>query len=138
MAVPGFSHGRLVPVGQSAPFPDLNAMEEAYSILKREYSLVRFLYIAPDKGEDVGRQFTVAIRNTDPGLAIKNPPDSQATNLDAVALEKDGQDFSSGQEHFSHGVRLGQSLLHKERFVEERTYLATDYNYRCVYKQRLM
>jgi len=86
----------LVPAGRSAPFPNLNAIEEAYSILKREYGLVRFLYIAPDKGEDVGRQFTIAIRNTDPGLAFKNPPDSQATNLDAVALEKDGQECRNG------------------------------------------
>ena len=87
----------LVPVGRSAPFPEPSAIKEAYSILEREYSLVGNLFIVPDKGEDVGRQLTLAIRNTtNQGLAIKNPPDSQATSLDAVALEKDGQECRNG------------------------------------------
>jgi hypothetical protein len=51
----------------------------------------------PDKGEDIDRQLTLAIRNTtDQGLAMKNPPDSQAISLDAVALEKDGQECRNG------------------------------------------
>ncbi|KAK0620868.1 hypothetical protein B0T14DRAFT_567583 [Immersiella caudata] len=85
----------LVPVGRSAPFPDLKATTEAYSILEWEVGLISNFFIVPDKGEDVGRQLTVVIR-THPGLVIKNPPDSQATNLDAVALENCGQECSKG------------------------------------------
>lgn len=96
-AIAASERRHLVPMGRSAPFPDTNAIREAYSILEREYGLVGNLFIVPDKGEDVGRQLTVAIRNNVPGLAIKNPPDSQATKLDAVAPEKDGQECRNGK-----------------------------------------
>jgi hypothetical protein len=95
-AVAASEQRHLVPVGRSGPFPDLNAINKAYSILYRELGRVGNLIIEPNKGEDVGRQLTIAIRNTDPGLVIKNPPDSQATNLDAVALENDGQEYRNG------------------------------------------
>jgi len=95
-AVAAGERRHLVPGGRSAPFPDLKAINEAYSILEREMGLMGNHLIVPDKGEDVGRQLTLAIRNTDPGPVIKNPPDSQATNLDAVALENDGQEWRNG------------------------------------------